>query len=76
MFVMIRMPLLLLVALLLSGAALADTYRMYVGDMKVLRLGHITRVAVGNYLHSGQRQPPGAGGEGGGHRAQGMGRWR
>ena len=48
MFVMIRMPLLLLVALLLSGAALADTYRMYVGDMKVLRLGHITRVAVGN----------------------------
>ena len=37
-----------LVGLILAGTAAADSFKMYVGDMKVLHLGHVTRVAVGN----------------------------
>jgi pilus assembly protein CpaC len=39
---------LLFVALAFSTTALADTYRMYVGDMMTLTVGKVNRVAVGN----------------------------
>lgn len=43
-----RVIMVLLLAFGLSGSLLAESVRMYAGDMRVLNLGHITRVAVGN----------------------------
>ena len=34
--------------LIFSASAIADTYKLYIGDMKMLQLGKIKRVAVGN----------------------------
>ncbi len=40
--------LLVLLIATISTPAIADNFRLYVGDMQVLKLGKITRVAVGN----------------------------